>query len=238
MPNQRPRAPNMFKDSGHPLAGRIRTGVKTTAPLERRPRISMQLPEIMVPTIEDYAKQMFSENDPVGCRVYYCETGAFNTVDELGRPISFIGGLFKTDERGVKQFLQYFVDQGKIHYLELTTEEKEHASEKLSAEHERGEGSDSRVEESNEPDEQESEHREQPTPEPDRSGTGGEDAGQQQQPLGGATVGSTSGNGNDQQEPERDTASGEPSQENTVEEASAAPELSPLERLRAKAGTS
>ena len=233
----RPRAPNMFKDSGHPLAGRIRTGVKTTAPLERRPRISMQLPEIMVPTIEDYAKQMFSDNDPAGCRVYYCETGAFNTVDEQGRPISFIGGLFKTDERAVKQFLQFFVDQGKIHYLELTAEEKENASEKLSTEHERGEGSDSSVEQPNEPDKQEPEHREQVTPDPARSGNGGTDAEHQQQPIGRTTVSSTSGNGNDQQEPERDTASGEPSQENPVEEASAAPELSPLERLRAKAGT-
>ena len=238
MPTQRPRAPNMFKDSGHPLAGRIRTGVKTTEPLERRPRISMQLPEIMIPTIEDYAKQMFSESDPIGCRVYYCETGAFNTVDEQGRPISFIGGLFKTDEREVKRFLQFFVDQGKIHYLELDSEVKEDADrQRLREEHERGEGSTSGATEPNEPDKQESEHGEQATPDTDRSGTGGTDAGDQQQSIGGTTIGSSSGNGNDQQEPGREEPSGEPSQEEpvAVEEAST---LSPLERLRAKAGTS
>ncbi len=225
-----PRAPNMFKDPGHPLAGRIRTGVKTTQPLERRPRISMQLPELMIPTIEDYAKQMFSEEDPTGTRVYYCETGSFNTVDEQGRPISFIGGLFKTDTREVKQFLQYFVDQGKIHYLELGAEDNARKELPVSDEHQRSQGSIPSSSESDEPDKQEPEHGEQPTPEADRSGHGGEDTPDQQQHTGGATIGGASGNGDDQQEPGREESSGEPSQENTVEE------LSPLDKLRLKAG--
>jgi len=190
----------------------------------------MQLPELMIPTIEDYAKQMFSEGDPTGTRVYYCVTGSFNTVDELGRPISFIGGLFKTDTRDVKRFLQYFVDQGKIHYLELGAEDDARKELPVSDEHKRSQGSIPSSSESDEPDKQEPEHREEPTSDTDRSGTGREDAGQQQQPNSGATVSSTSGNGDDQQEPGRDESSGEPSQENTVEE------LSPLDKLRLKAG--
>ena len=230
MAEQRPRAPNMFKDPGHPLAGRIRTGVKTTQPLERRPRISMQLPELMIPTIEDYAKQMFSEGDPALTRVYYCETGSFNTVDDMGRPISFIGGLFKTNDREVKLFLQYFVDHGKIHYLELGAEDNARKELPVSDEHQRSQGSIPSSSESDEPDQQEPEHGEESTPDTDRSGTGGSSPSEQQQPNGRATVGSTSGNGDDQQEPGRDESSGEPSQENTVEE------LSPLDKLRLKAG--
>lgn len=230
MADHRPRAPNMFKDPGHPLAGRIRTGVKTTQPLERRPRISMQLPELMIPTIEDYAKQMFSEGDPTGTRVYYCETGSFNTVDDLGRPISFIGGLFKTDTREVKQFLQYFVDQGKIHYLELGAEDDARKELPVSDEHKRSQGSIPSSSESNEPDKQEPEHREEPTSDTDRSGAGGSSPSEQQQPNGRATISSTSGNGNDQQEPGRTEPSGEPSQEEPVEE------LTALDKLRLKAG--
>ncbi len=226
------RPPHLFKDSNHPLAGRITAGVRTTLLPERRPRVSMQLPEFMTPSIEDYARQMFSENDPVGTRIYYSEIGNFNTVDEMGRAISFIGGLFKTNERDIKRFLQYFVDQGNIKYLELGAEDNARKELPVPEEHERSEGSASGFDASNEQNQQESEQRLSSTPEPAGSGSGGESRqANTDQPSDRTTISSSSGNGNDQQEQGREEPSGESSQEDTVSDS-----LSPLERLRQKAG--
>jgi len=234
MADQRQRPPSMFKDSSHPLAGRILTGVKTTVAPERRPRISMQLPEMYIPTIEDYARQMFSEKDPVGCRVYYCESGNFNTVDEMGRPIAFIGGLFKTNDRSVKSFLQYFVDQDNIKYLQLGDDD---ARQRLpiSDEHERQQGSGTGSSPPDESHKQESQHGVEATPAPDRSGTGGEGKADSEQPVGGTAVSSSSGDRDDSAEQGREDTSRKPDQENAVKDPVDLANMSPLERLRAKA---
>lgn len=232
--DQRPRHPSLFKDSSHPLAGRILTGVKTTNAPERRPRVSMQLPEMYIPTIEDYARQMFGEKDPVGCRVYYCESGNFNTVDDMGRPIHFIGGLFKTNDRAVKGFLQYFVDQDNIKYLQLGDED---ARQRLPvpAEHERSEGGGTGSSPPDESHDKESQHGEQATPEPTGSGPGGEGTLNPEQPVGRTAVSSSSGDGDDSAVQERNEPSRKPDQADAVENPVNLKNMSPLERLRAKA---
>lgn len=141
----------------HPLAGKIAAGVKTTATARARlPHQSMALQEMPTVTMADRAQQMFSMTDKKGTRVYYSNTGVFNTNDELGKPINFIGGLFKTTESAVIRFLQQFVEQNMIHYLELQ-EDAEDARPELQVrdEHERSQGSGSSLEEPNEPDQPE-----------------------------------------------------------------------------------
>lgn len=234
MAEHRPRPPNMFKDSNHPLAGRILTGVKTTESPERRPRVSMMLPEMYIPTIEDYARQMFGEKDPVGCRVYYCESGNFNTVDDMGRPIAFIGGLFKTNDREVKAFLQYFVDLGNIKYLQLGDEDARQRLQ-IPDEHKRSQGSSSSPGESNEPHVQEPLRRQEPAPDTAGQGSGGSSQEDPEQPVGRATVSSTGGDGDDSSVQGREEPSREPDQENAVENPVNVENMTPLERLRAKA---
>lgn len=216
------RRPNMFQDPNHPLAGRIHAGIKTTQQPERRPRVSMMLPEMYIPTMEDYARQMFSEQDPIGTRVYYCESGTFNTADEQGRPIQFVGGLFKTTDREVKRFLQYFVDMGNIKYLQLG-ESNAQAPESLlrGEEHSNIQGSSSSPEQPNEQHDPQPEQREEFIADTIRSGTGGEDTGDTEQPIDRPAFSSEPGDGDDSESPNIDP----------VPE----PELSALDKLRLKA---
>ena len=111
-----PRSPF---SSAHPLAGKITAGVRTTENRARLPHQSMQLAEMPTITMADRAQQMFSMTDTKGTRVYYSNQGVFNTVDEMGKSINFIQGLFKTNNLKVIRFLQFFVEGGHIHYLEL-----------------------------------------------------------------------------------------------------------------------
>lgn len=172
-----PRSP-FNKD--HPLAGKIKAGMRVSTDRISRPHVSMQLAEMPKVTIEDQARQMFSYGDKAGTRVYYAHNGVFNTADPDGRPISFVGGLFKTSDRSLVRFLQHFVDHGAIGYLELE-EDAQDAPEQaeLQPEHERSQGSGS----GNGPSAnavvgQESEHGEESASDPNPpSGPGEEAAG-------------------------------------------------------------
>lgn len=126
----------------HPLAGKIFAGVRTTENRARPANTSMHLGSLPQITMADMAQQMFSFQDKKGTRVYYATNGIFNTVDEKGTPITFIGGLYKTMPGSVCDFLQQFVDKGFIHYLELkeepedaTAQESEPSSEPSSPEY-------------------------------------------------------------------------------------------------------
>ena len=192
-----PRSPF---SSLHPLAGKIAAGVRTTENRARLPQshVSMQLAEMPIATMADRAQQMFSLTDMKGTRVYYSELGVFNTCDEQGKSINFIQGLYKTDDRTVCRFLQYFVDKGDIQYLEL----KEDPSDAITSQSkppERGErqpGSNGGNEQSNESDQPQPVRRIEATPDTNRSVPGGEPE-QDQQPGNGATVSSQPGNGDD-----------------------------------------
>ncbi len=199
---------NMFKDSSHPLAGRISAGVKTTLPQVRRAHSSMDLPMLQQPTMEDYARLMFNEHDKPGTRVYYCETIIFNTNDETGRPINFINGLFKSGDPKLQDFLQQFVEKNLIKYLEIGDEDNAEARPQLRDEHERSEGSSSSDGSADEPDQQEPSDRIEIASEPTGSGTGGEGTGDAEQPQP-RTISSSDGDGDDSGQQER-TDSGEP----------------------------
>jgi len=128
----------------HPLAGKITAGVKTTANVAQSAvrHHSMALQEMPTVTMADRAQQMFSMDDKKGTRVYYANQGVFNTVDELGKPINFIGGLFKTTDRHVIRFLHQFVEKGFIQYLELQEDANDARPElQVRDEHKRSQGS-------------------------------------------------------------------------------------------------
>lgn len=205
-----PRSPF---SSAHPLAGKITAGVYTTE--TSRPRNvahhSMALQEMPVVTMADRAQQMFSMSDKKGTRVYYADNGVFNTVDPGGLAINFIAGLFKTTDRTVMRFLQFFVEKRAIHYLELQEDANDARQEDtVSDEHERSQGSDSGSEEPNEPDGQESIGRLQITTDTDRSIGGGEPVAVEQSSSRPA-VSSQPGDGDDSQEQGRqDNPDGQP----------------------------
>jgi hypothetical protein len=157
--------------------------------------MSMDLTEMPVITMADRAQQMFSLSDKKGTRVYYANNGVFNTVDEAGKSITFIKGLFKTSDRLVMRFLQQFVDKELIHYLELEEDgENVGVQEQLQR-------SNRRIEEGT------SEQQHQPEPErrdetgqdeqAARDGTGGEDSVNPEQPSDGPAFSSGSGDGDD-----------------------------------------
>lgn len=128
----------------HPLAGKITAGVKTTAnrPTSATRHNSMQLQEMPTITMADRAQQMFSLDDKKGTRVYYANQGVFNTVDEQGKSINFIGGLFKTTDRHIIRFLNQFVEKSHIQYLELQEDASDARPElQIRDEHERSQGS-------------------------------------------------------------------------------------------------
>lgn len=208
----------------HPLAGKITAGVRTTENRARLPHQSMVLAEMPTITQADRAQQMFSMADTKGTRVYYSNIGVFNTVDDTGKPISFIQGLFKTSNRQVMRYLQQFVEGGNIHYLEL----EEDPSDAPEIQHQPSDGSISR-DASRQPDEQQPERREEPAPEADRSGSGGEDTQDEQLPIDGPAFSSESPDGDDSSEPGR--------QDNPVGEGQPAVEDKPLslsERMKAR----
>jgi hypothetical protein len=201
---------NMFRDSTHPLAGRISAGVKTTLPQVRRAHSSMDLPMLEMPTMQDYARNMFSPKDQAGTRVYYCETIVFNTNDTTGRPINFINGLFKTGDAAVQSFLQQFVEKDLIKYLEIGDEDVK-APTSLSDQHQRSEGSSSGNGESDEPNQPKPGDRIIITSEAAGSGTGGKGTGDPEQSQPGP-ISSSGGDGDDGSVQER-TDSGEPTSE-------------------------
>lgn len=199
----------------HPLAGKITAGVRTTENRARLPHQSMVLAEMPTITMADRAQQMFSMTDTKGTRVYYSNIGVFNTVDETGKPISFIQGLFKTSNRQIMRYLQQFVEGGNIHYLEL----EEDPSDATKIEHQPSDGSISR-DASKQLDEPQSERREEATPDPDRSGPGGEDTEDEQLPIDRPTFSSESPDGDDSSQPS--------SEDNPVGEGQPAVEAAPL----------
>lgn len=203
-------ASNMFRDNTHPLAGRISAGVKTTLPQVRRAHSSMDLPQMVQPTMEDYARNMFSAKDKAGTRVYFCETIVFNTNDPRGRPINFINGLFKTGDAALHTFLQQFVEKSLIKYLEIG-DEADADQQSLPDEHERSAGSSSSDAEPDEPDQPEPSDRIFITSDAAGSGPGGEGAGDAEQSQPGP-VSSSDGDGNDSSEQER-TDGGESTEE-------------------------
>ena len=138
----------------HPLAGKITAGVKTTQSARATlPHQTMQLQEMPTITMADRAQQMFSMTDKKGTRVYYSNQGVFNTVDELGKSINFIGGLFKTTDRHVIRFLQQFVEKSHIQYLELQEDASDARPElQVRDEHKRQQGSTGSDERSIQPD--------------------------------------------------------------------------------------
>lgn len=174
-----PRSPF---SSSHPLAGKISAGVRTTANRARRANVhqSMDMQQMPVLTVADRAQQMFSLDDKKGTRVYYANTGVFNTVDDKGSSINFIKGLFKTTDRQVMRFLQYFVDRSHIDYLELE-EDAHDVSGQLQEQPERSDGGSS-GDAGGQPDQPEPEHRDEPAAEADRSGAGGEGQEHAEQP--------------------------------------------------------
>lgn len=183
----------------HPLAGKIAAGVKTTSSARARSpntHQSMQLAEMPMVTMADRAQQMFSMTDTKGTRVYYSNTGVFNTNDELGKPINFIQGLFKTKDRAVMRFLQYFVDGNSIQYLEL--EEDAH-DVGVQEQPKRSDGGS--TQRADEPDQPQSEFGLQLTPEADRSGPGRGDEDRAEQPTNRPAISSGSPDGDDSQEP-------------------------------------
>lgn len=219
-----PRSPF---SSAHPLAGKISAGIRTTENAKSRaPRShqSMELSEMPVITMADRAQQMFSLTDKKGTRVYYANGGVFNTVDEVGKSINFIRGLFKTSDRPVMRFIQQFVDQGLIHYLELEEDAQDVGTIKKLQRSDTGAGGDA------------GEQQHQPEPErrdeagqdeqATRDGAGGEDSVNPEQPSGGTALSSGSGDGDDSPEPGR--------QDDTVGQAepAVAPKVSLKERLK------
>lgn len=208
----------------HPLAGKITAGVRTTENRARLPHQSMVLAEMPTITMADRAQQMFSMQDTKGTRVYYSNIGVFNTVDELGKSINFIQGLFKTNNRQVMRFLQQFVEGGNIHYLEL----EEDPSDAIGQEHQPSDGSFIRAA-SGQPDQQEPERWEEPAPEANRSGPGGEDTDNAELPIERATFSSESG--------DRDDSSQPSSEDNSLGAGQPAVEDKPLslsERMKAR----
>lgn len=194
-----PRSPF---SSAHPLAGKISAGIRTTENAKSRaPRShqSMELTEMPVITMADRAQQMFSFSDTKGTRVYYANGGVFNTVDEVGKSINFIRGLFKTGDRPVMRFLQQFVDSGLIHYLELEEDAKDVGVQEQLQRSDTGAGGDA------------GEQQHQPEPErrdeagqdeqAARDGTGGESPVSPEQPSDGPAFSSGSGDGDDSPEP-------------------------------------
>lgn len=173
-----PRSPF---SSSHPLAGKISAGVRTTENRARRANVhqSMEMQQMPVLTTADRAQQMFSIGDKKGTRVYYANSGVFNTVDDSGSSINFIKGLFKTTDRKVMRFLQYFVDRSHIDYLEL---EEDATDVGVQEQPERGNGGSS-GDAGRQPDQPEPEQRDEPAPEADRSGTGGEGQEHAEQPI-------------------------------------------------------
>ncbi len=165
----------------HPLAGKITAGVRTTENRARLPHQTMQLAEMPVIQMADRAQQMFSMTDTKGTRVYYSNLGVFNTVDEAGKSINFIQGLFKTDNLKVIRYLQQFVETGTIHYLELQ-EDPSDATTQPKQELQPG-GSSLSPRASQQLDNPQSERREDPAPEADRSGSGGEGQENAEQPT-------------------------------------------------------
>jgi len=190
----------------HPLAGKITAGVKTTANVAQSAvrHHSMALQEMPTVTMADRAQQMFSMDDKKGTRVYYANQGVFNTVDELGKPINFIGGLFKTTDRHVIRFLHQFVEKGFIQYLELQEDANDARPElQVRDEHKRSQGSGSSL---SPPDEQnipEPQHRLQVSPGSRiRSERGGEPV-QDEQPSNRPALSREPGDRDDSQEPGR-----------------------------------
>ncbi len=169
----------------HPLAGKITAGVRTTENRARLPHQTMQLAEMPVIQMADRAQQMFSMTDTKGTRVYYSNLGVFNTVDEAGKSINFIQGLFKTDNLKVIRYLQQFVENGTIHYLELQEDPSDAipSNEPTRERRERQPGSTGSEERPLQLDNPESERREEPTTEADRSGSGGEGQENAEQPT-------------------------------------------------------
>jgi hypothetical protein len=181
----------------HPLAGKIKTGVRTTADRAETSIASLPLPTIRTLTAQDRAHQMFGMQDKKGTRVYYVEGELpFNTVDAIGNAITFIGGLYKTNNRATCDYLQEHVDAGRIKYLELEADPS--VEENNQSEHiERPEGSSSDASQSDEPNEQESSNREESASEPNREGPGGEGPYDPELPQPGSTLSSSSGAGDD-----------------------------------------
>lgn len=165
---QDPRSPF---SSSHPLAGKISAGVRTTENRARRANVhqSMAMQQMPILTTADRAQQMFSLDDKKGTRVYYCNGGVFNTVDERGSSINFIKGLFKTTDRSVMRFLQYFVDGGHIDYLELEEDASDVGVQEQPKRSNGGAEGDA-GEQQHQP---EPELRNEPETEADRSGPGG-----------------------------------------------------------------
>jgi hypothetical protein len=185
--------PRSVFSSSHPLAGKIAAGIRTTENRARNAHQSMQMRDIPVLTLADRAQQMFGLDDKKGTRVYYAVSGVFNTVDERGKSINFIRGLFKTTDRTVMRFLQQFVEAGNIHYLELQ-------EDATADEHQqRSEGGNAGDAEPLQQNEQASQQREEPASVANRSGAGGEDTPHPEQPINGPAIGSQPGDGNDSQ---------------------------------------
>ncbi len=206
----------------HPLAGKITAGVKTTANRAQSAtrHNSMQLQEMPTVTMADRAQQMFSMDDKKGTRVYYSNQGVFNTVDELGKPINFIGGLFKTTDRHVIRFLQQFVEKTHIQYLELQEDASDARPElQVRNEHERSQGSSESLSQPNEPDKPEPEHRLQVSPGSRiRAERGGEPV-QDEQPSNRPALSREPGDRDDSQEPGREdnqVGPGEPTVETVL----------------------
>jgi len=211
-----PRSPF---SSYHPLAGKITAGVKTTQTARSSlAHQTMQLQEMPTVTMADRAQQMFSMDDKKGTRVYYSNMGVFNTVDEQGKSINFIGGLFKTTDRHIIRFLQQFVDKGHIQFLELQEDANDGRPELQSSdEHERSQGSSGSPSQPNEPDKPQPEHRLQISTgsgdRPERS----REPSQDEQPSNRPTLSRKLGDRDDSQEPGRkDNPDGQ--REPTVEE--------------------
>lgn len=193
-----PRSPF---SSHHPLAGKIAAGVKTTANVARRAgssHPSMVMQDMPVITLADRAQQMFSMQDRKGTRVYYALSGVFNTVDEGGKSINFIKGLYKTTNRSLMGFLQQFVEGNHIGYLELQEDPSDAETERtISDQYQRSQGSITGNAESLQPNQSEPKRREEPTADTNRSGAGGESSPNPEQPISRAAVGSQSGNRDD-----------------------------------------
>lgn len=193
-----PRSPF---SSAHPLAGKISAGIRTTENAKSRaPRShqSMELTEMPVITMADRAQQMFSLTDRKGTRVYYANGGVFNTVDEVGKSINFIRGLFKTSDRPVMRFLTQFVDSGLIHYLELSEDgEDVGVQEQLQRSNRRAEEGSSEQQHQPEPERRDEAGQDEQAA---RDGTGGEDSVNPEQPSDGPAFSSGSGDGDDSPE--------------------------------------
>jgi hypothetical protein len=159
----------------------------------------MQLQEMPTITMADRAQQMFSMSDKKGTRVYYADNGVFNTVDSVGLSINFIAGLFKTTDRTVMRFLQFFVEKRAIHYLELEEDAEDASEHTLSDEHKRSEGSSPSPQAPDESDGQESVGRLQIKTDADRI-IGSREPSKSIESSNRPAVSSQSGDGDDSQE--------------------------------------